>query len=84
MLRGWGYLADVRANTMCSVSIKTDIIPLPLPLPLSARTTNKFEPNNIRFHEFICRTWEIGEFKYKGVQDRTLKLYPGLAEYVLI
>ena len=27
---GWGYPADVRANTMCSVSTKTNI-PLPLP-----------------------------------------------------
>ena len=33
MVGGWGYPADVRANTMCSVSTKTDI-PLPLPLPL--------------------------------------------------
>ena len=31
MVGGWGYPADVRANTMRSVSTKTDI-PLPLPL----------------------------------------------------
>ena len=30
MVGGWGYPADVQANTMCSVSTKTDI-PLPLP-----------------------------------------------------
>ena len=28
MAGGWGYPADVQANTMCSVSTKTDI-PLP-------------------------------------------------------
>ena len=30
---GWEYPADVRANTMCSVSTKTDI-PLPLSPPV--------------------------------------------------
>ena len=35
-LGGWGYPADVRANTMCRVSTKTDI-PLPLPLKGTCR-----------------------------------------------
>ena len=41
---------------------------------LSAKVTNKVEFNIIKFHEFIYRNWEIGGFKYVGVQDRALKL----------
>ena len=41
---------------------------------LSAKITNKFEPNNIKFHKSLYA--ETGGFKYVGVQDRALKLYP--------
>ena len=39
--------------------------------------SNKFESNNTKFlKEFLRRNGEIGVFKYVGVQDRALKLYP--------
>ena len=44
---------------------------------LSAKIMNKFNYNNNRFHkEFICKNWEIGGFRYAGVEDRASKLYP--------
>ena len=44
---------------------------------ISKDLTNKFESIDIKFHkEFMCRNREIGAFRYAGVQDKVLKLYP--------
>ena len=43
---------------------------------ISKDKLTNFDSNNIKFYELIFRNCEIGGFKYVGVQDRALKLYP--------